>query len=577
MNFFIHWRYPGTWKLFRLDDRLLLIIFGMVVGVCSGVASVALNRSLAAMLEWLHPFRHIWWGFLLPGLGAALSSIFLNKIMKEGAGHGVPEVIYSISRYRGLLRFRTSFSRLISSCLTIGSGGSAGPEAPVVISGAAIGSNIAKIFSLNDRQRVALVGCGAAGAISAIFNAPIAGMVFSMEVILNEWSAVNIIPVGIASVAGTEISRILQGNQIPFSHHQFNISFLDITACLGLAIVTAIASILFSRMINYVHERAEKVSLPAWVRAAVGGCVVGFLGFFLPVVLGEGYPSVRAAIEGAYTPGLAIVGLATLGKIVATALTLGSGGSGGIFAPCLVVGSFAGLTYHRALVFLWPHVAWTSEGCFALIGMAGLMSGVLQAPLTGIFLIVEVTGGYEVMLPLIIVAAISTTICHYVEPASFYLKDLVEKGTLCRPRTDAGILTNLCLDDLLDKDCIKVKKDMLLCDFLEAIKESPDNCYAVEDEETNDFVGIISLDEIKPYLPKSETCDTLTIGQIIDIGPVVASHDDEISEILHRMEAQQMNNIPVVANGKFIGMLSKTTLLEQYREELIAQTQYLKI
>ena len=506
-----------------------------------------------------------------------MSSIFLNKIMKEGAGHGVPEVIYSISRYRGLLRFRTSFSRLISSCLTIGSGGSAGPEAPVVISGAAIGSNIAKLFSLNDRQRVALVGCGAAGAISAIFNAPIAGMVFSMEVILNEWSAVNIIPVGIASVAGTEISRILQGNQIPFSHHQFNIGFLDITACLGLAIVTAIASILFSRMINYVHHRVDKVFLPAWVRAAVGGCVVGFLGFFLPVVLGEGYTPVRAAIEGTFTPGIAIVGLATLGKIVATALTLGSGGSGGIFAPCLVVGSFAGLTYHRALAFLWPHVAWASEGCFALVGMAGLMSGVLQAPLTGIFLIVEVTGGYEVILPLIIVAAISTTICYYVEPASFYLKDLVEKGTLCRPRTDAGILANLCLEDLVEKDCIKVKKDMMLCDFLEVIKESPNSCYAVEDEETGDFIGIISLDEIRPYLPKSETCETLTIGQIMNIGPVVASHDDELSEILHRMEAQNINNIPVVAHGRFIGILSKTTLLEHYREELIAQTHYHKI
>ena len=577
MSFLVHWRHPGTWKLFRLDDRLLLIIVGMVVGICSGLASVALNRSLAAMLEWLRPFRHIWWGFLLPGLGAALSSLFLNKIMKEGAGHGVPEVLYSISRHRGLLRFRTSFSRLISSCLTIGSGGSAGPEAPVVISGAAIGSNIARIFSLNDRQRVALVGCGAAGAISAIFNAPIAGMVFSMEVILTEWSAVNIIPVGIASVAGTQISRILQGNQIPFSHHQFNLDLVDITACLGLAIVTAIASILFSRMINYVHKLTNEISLPAWVRAGAGGCVVGFIGFFLPVVLGEGYPSVRAAIDGVFAPGLAIVGLATLGKIVATALTLGSGGSGGIFAPCLVVGSFAGLTYHRALAFIWPHVAWTSEGCFALVGMAGLMSGVLQAPLTGIFLIVEVTGGYEVILPLIIVAAISTTICHYVEPASFYLKELVEKGALRRPRTDAGILVNLSLKELVEKDCLRVTAAMLLRDFLEAIREWPNNCYPVEDEESGDFLGMISLDDIRPYLLKSEMYDTVTIGQIMDIGPVVASPDDDLSEILDRMEAQYLSDIPVVANGKFIGMLSKKTLLEHYRQELIAQTRHLKI
>jgi CIC family chloride channel protein len=577
MNTWRRWRYPGSWNLFRLDDRLLLIIVGIIVGICSGLASVALNRSLAAMLEWLRPFRHIWWAFVLPGIGAALSSLFLDKIMNEGAGHGVPEVIYSVSRHRGLLRFRTSFSRLISSCLTIGSGGSAGPEAPVVISGAAIGSSIARFFSLNDSQRVALVGCGAAGAISAIFNAPIAGMVFSMEVILTEWSAVNIIPVGIASVAGTQISRILQGNQIPFVHRQFNLDLVDIVACLGLAIVTAVASIVFSRMVSYLHEMSHKVSWPAWARAGAGGCVVGFIGIFLPVVLGEGYPPVKAAIEGVFQPGLVVAGLVTLVKIVVTAVTLGSGGSGGIFAPCLVVGSFAGLSYHRALSFIWPHMAWTSEGCFALVGMAGLMSGVLQAPLTGIFLIVEVTGGYEVILPLIIVAAISTTICHYVEPASFYLKELVEKGPIRRPRTDAGILANLSLKELVEKDCIRVTQDMLLGDFLEAIRESPNNCYPVEDTETGHFLGMISLEDIKPYLLNSEMYDTVTLGQIMDIGPVVASPDDDLSEILRRMEAQYLSAIPVVAKGKFMGMLSKATLLEQYREELIAQTRQLKI
>jgi len=226
MRIFQSWRYPANWTIFRLDDRLLLILVAIIVGSCSGVAAVILNRALMAMFNWFHHLRHYWWVFVLPAIGAALSSLFLEKIVKEGAGHGVPEVIYSVSRYGGLLRFRSSFSRIISSALTIGSGGSAGPEAPVVISGAAIGSNIAKYFSLNDRQRVTLVGCGAAGAISSIFNAPIAGMVFAIEVIIGEWKSVNIVPIAIASVAGTEISRILQGNQIPFSHRLFHITFL---------------------------------------------------------------------------------------------------------------------------------------------------------------------------------------------------------------------------------------------------------------------------------------------------------------------------------------------------------------
>ena len=343
------WRYPANWAIFRLDDRLLLILMAVIVGNCSGLASVILNRSLLAMSEWLHHFRSHWWVFVLPAIGAALSSLFLEKVVKEGAGHGVPEVIYSVSRYGGLLRFRSSFSRLISSCLTIGSGGSAGPEAPVVISGAAIGSNIAKYFSLNDRQRVTLVGCGAAGAISSIFNAPIAGMVFAIEVIVGEWKSVNIVPIAIASVAGTEISRILQGNQIPFGHHLFKIDLLNVFACIGLAVLSAAASILLTRMLRSMHTVSHKVSGPLWLKAAIGGCAVGIIGLFLPVVLGEGYHAVEALIGGIYAKGLAFVALASFAKIAATALTLGWGGSGGIFAPCLVIGSLVGVTYHHFL------------------------------------------------------------------------------------------------------------------------------------------------------------------------------------------------------------------------------------
>ena len=389
-----------------------MILSGAFVGVCSGLAAVALSRALLTMLSWLEPYRQYGWAFLLPAAGAALSSIFLNKIVKEGAGHGVPEVIYSVSRYGGLLRLRSSYSRLISSFLTIGSGGSAGPEAPVVMSGSAIGANIARLFNLNDRQRVVLVGCGAAGAISAIFNAPIAGMIFSMEVILGEWAAANLIPIAIAAVAGTQTSYFLQGKQIPFAHRMFDINPVDIFACIGLALFTAAASILLTRTIRTVHHRADQLRLPAWVKAALGGCAVGLIGLQMPMVLGEGYHAIESMIAGHFRGGIALVCLAGLAKILATSLTLGSGGSGGIFAPCLVIGSLVGLTYHRLLVFLWPQVGWVHEGCFALLGMAGMVSGILQAPLTGIFLIVDITGGYEVILPLIVVSAISSNAKH---------------------------------------------------------------------------------------------------------------------------------------------------------------------
>ena len=571
MRFLKHWYRPGNW-MFRVDDRLLLMFIGMIVGGCSGLAALALNRSLVTMLEWLHPYRHLWWAFVLPATGATLSSLFLNKVIKEGAGHGVPEVIYSVSRYGGLMRFRSSYSRLISSCLTIGSGGSAGPEAPVVMSGAAIGSNIAKFFSLNDRQRITIVGCGAAGAIGSIFNAPIAGMVFTIEVILGEWTAMNIVPIAVAAVAGTEVSRILQGNQIAFSHRQFSIDLTDIFACIGLAIVTAAASVLLTRMLRSMHKVSAKTKLPLWLRAALGGSAVGAIGIFFPTVLGEGYHSIQQMIEGTFSQGLAIAAFITLAKILATSLTLGWGGSGGIFAPALVIGSIAGLTYHRAITLLWPSVDWVNEGCFALLGMAGLISGMLQAPLTGIFLIVEITGGYGVILPLIIVSATSSTLCHYIEPASFYLKELVDKGQLLRPGTDARVLSDLSVRELLEKDCISVSPDMLLRDFIRIVKKSHRNYFPVEDGETGQFMGMIHLDDIRPYLFDPVMYDAVVLEQLMNPQVKAVHPDDDLTEVIQMMDDNRLFSMPVIANDRFMGMISKATLLDQYRKELMVQT-----
>ena len=572
MRFWKSWRYPAHWPVPRLDDRLLLILAGAVVGTSSGLAAVALNRSLLWMLKSLLAYRHFWWSFLMPAAGAALSSLFLEKIVKEGAGHGVPEVIYSVSRRGGLLRFRSSYSRLVSSFLTIGSGGSAGPEAPVVMSGAAIGSSIARLFRLNERQRVTLVGCGAAGAISSIFNAPIAGLVFTVEVVLGEWTALNIVPIAIASVAGAQISRILQGNQIAFAHRQFPVDLLDSLATVGLAAFTAAASILLTWALRRSHGVSTRLPLPLWLRAACGGAVVGLIGFFFPVVIGEGYHWIREMIEGAFVSGFGLALLFVLAKITATAFTLGWGGSGGIFAPCLVIGSLVGLTYHRLLQILWPAADWINEGCFALLGMAGLISGMLQAPLTGIFLITEITGGYGVILPLIIVSTLSTTICHYLEPASFYLKELVERGQLLRPGTDGRVLTDLSVAELLEKDCIAVAPDMLLGDFIEILQKSRRNYFPVEDPATGNFLGMVHLDDIRPYLFNAGLYHAVLLGQIMKTGIETVHPDDDLPEILERMDANRLYSMPVVANERFLGMISKATLLDRYRKELKVQT-----
>lgn len=553
---------------------MLLILMGIVVGNCSGLAAVFLNRSLTFLLESFQPYRHDPWAFVLPAIGASLSSLFLNKILKEGAGHGVPEVIYSVSRYGGLIRFRSSYSRLVSSCLTIGFGGSAGPEAPIVMSGSAIGSNIARFFSLNERQRVTLVGCGAAGAISAIFNAPIAGLVFTVEVILGEWSSRQIIPIAIAAVAGTEVSRQLMGNNIVFDHRGFDIGLIDITASFGLAVFCAFASVLFTRTLRGMHRLSAKVPARPWVRAAMGGCMVGAIGMVLPVVLGEGYHSIQQMIDGKFAPGFWFVTVALAAKVLATGLTLGWGGSGGIFAPALVIGSLSGLTFHRGIAWLWPSVAWVDEGCFALLGMAGLIGGMLQAPLTGIFLIVEITGGYGVILPLIIVSAVASTASQYIEPASFYLKELIEKGQLLRPGTDARVLSDLSVEELLEKDCISVPPEMLLRDFVRIVQKSHRNFFPVEDPETGIFLGLIHLDDIRPYLFDPGLYDVVILEQIMNREVETVNLHDDLSQVLRRMDAGRLFSMPVVFNHRFMGMISKATLLDKYRKELRVQTDF---
>jgi len=555
-----------------MDERLFLIAIAIFVGACGGLAAVALNRLLFTLHEILRPLHIHWYAFVLPACGAALSSLFLGHIVKEGAGHGVPEVIYSVSKRGGLLRLRSSFSRLISSTLTIASGGSAGPEAPVVMSGASIGSNVAKIFALNDRQRVTIVGCGAASAISSIFNAPIAGIVFSVEVILGEWTTINLIPIAIASVIGTEVSRLMQGNQIPFSHHRFNATLLDILASVGIALLAGLSSVLFARLLNGTIKKSRDLVAHDWIRAALGGACVGLLGLSFPSVLGEGYDVVRTIIENEYQSGLLLVALATVAKIVATSLTIGTGGSGGIFAPCLVIGSLGGLAYQRGLAFFWPSVPWAEEGFFAMLGMAGVMSGTLQAPLTGIFLIVEVTGSYEVILPLILVSAVSATLCHYMEPVSFYYRELVSQGQLLRPRTDARLLADLNISELIEKDYIVVRENMRLRDMIPVIEQASRDYFPVEDSKTGDFLGLIRLKDVRPYLFNPGLYDAVILGEIMDTNVPHVSPFDDMKEVLELMDQTHSQSLPVVHRNKFLGMVSKVTILDRYRKELIVQT-----
>ncbi len=559
-------------KFFLFDDRLVLMTAGAVVGIFAGLAAVALRLSLASVLEFFAPYRQYAWAFILPGIGALCSFLFLDKVMREGAGHGVPEVIYAVSRRGGLLRFRSTFSRLISSFLTIASGGSAGPEAPVVMSGSAIGSNIAKFLGLNDRQRMTLVGCGTAGAIASIFHAPVAGLIFSVEIILGEWKFVNIIPIAIAAVAGAQVCEAIIPTKELFQPPPFSVFTGDILGSIGLALFTAVISVIFTRTLRKVGGLAKRTPVSPWLRAMIGGCAVGSIGIFMPMVLGEGYHPIMEMVGGTFPMAFWLIFIGIFLKIFVTAMTLGWGGSGGIFAPCLVIGSLTGVVFYKAMMFIFPNAAVTSEGAYALLGMAGIMSGVMQAPLSSIFLIAEITGGYEAILLLLLVSSISSTLSHIIEPASFYFKDLIERGEFMRPGTDARILSDLSLNEIIDINYTAVSENMVFREFINIIRDSDRNHYPVISDETGDYLGLVRVSSIRKYALDPAFYDMIFLNQIMDTDMVTASFDDNLHDVLEFMEAFNIDHIPVVDHHRFSGMISKARILDLYRRELIMQT-----
>lgn len=565
----------------RYDDRLILIIAGAITGICSGVAAVFLAKSIHFITEFLYGGDFGWYCVFFPAFGAFLSSLVLYKIFRDEGAHGVPDVIYSVSKFGGALKLRSSISRLISSALTIGSGGSAGPEAPVVMSGASIGSNVARLFGLNSRQRVTLVGCGTAGAISAIFNAPVSGMIFTLEIIIGEWHSRNIIPIAVAAVAGAQTGWFLKGKKPVFAiEDAISFELHDIIACIGLAVFAGLASVLLTRTMRAMGRFTHGINLPVWCKAPIGGLMVGVLGLMYPHVLGEGYEGIQMMIQGKFDRPEFVVWFLFLPafylvlKSLSTSMTIEWGGSGGVFAPSLVVGAFTGVFYYRVLSFFIPGYIWAGEGCYALLGMTGLIAGIMQAPLTGIFLVVEITGGYGVILPLILVSAISSHFCRFFEPASIYLRSLVEEGKLLRPGTDERVLSDLTVRELLEKDCHVIGQHVVLRDLVLMLKETSRNYFPVKDEVTGKFVGMIHLNDIRPYLMDDLMYDNVFVYQIMHTDVQTIGYDEDLTDILELMDYNGLFSIPVVVGGYFEGMISKATLLDRYRKELRVQTAF---
>ncbi len=561
--------------LHKFGEKGLLIYISIIIGVAGSIAAVVLNLSVHTVFHKLEHFMNSWWGFIVPGAGAALAVIFLKYIVRDKSGHGIPAILYSITRKGGILRKWDMLSKMVASFLTVASGGSAGLEGPIVFTGSAVGSNISTFFKLTEKHRVILIGAGTAAAISAIFNAPLTGMVFALEVILSEWTVLTIIPVSIASITATQLSRLIMGDAPAFKTFFEGMGPFDLLLTVVLGIITGLISVLFSRTLEKGENIFEKLLKNPWVRALAGGIFVGLIFKLAPQTLGEGHNVIQQMISGeAITREPILILLLILGmKFLGSVFTLSSGGSGGIFAPSLFLGSTAGLCFGKLLNQFFPGT-FAGAQVFALTGMAGVIAGVLQAPLTGIFLITEISNGYGLILPLILVSIISMLVSSVFENGSIYTKQLIRENNLIRTGSDNRILAELELSDLLEKDCVTVPEDTVLKDFIETIKASRRNQFIVITEDTEEYLGIIFLHEVRHILFETELYNMVTVGEMMRTDIEAISNGSPLNDIVETFENSSSFTLPVIDSetGKYLGLVSKATLFTKYRQELIVQT-----
>jgi len=551
-----------------------ILLLALVVGLLAGGAAVALRSAVHLVFQSLETLRGSWWGPFLPAIGAAAGVAIVSLIFREAPGHGVPEAIRAVCRDGGRMRRRSVFSRWLGSLVNVSSGGSAGLEGPIVFSGSAVGSYLGSVWRFDERRRAVLLACGAAGGIAAVFNAPMTGMIFAMEIVLAEWSAFSILPVMMSAVAATELSRFWLGDIQPLPHAPFAMGVHDLVACGALGILAGLVSVAVVRAVRLVHEGT--VRLPGAPLAAPLSCglLVGVIGMAYPGAIGEGYGVARAAIHSELGPGLIFcMGLA-LAKVATTGLTIGSAAPGGLFAPSLVVGSVVGVGFGRTLrAFLPENLSFAGEGSFGLVGMSGLVAGVMQAPLTGIILVMEVTAGYDVILPLMIVSALSLVVVRRFERYSPYTVELAESGELLRPGTDRRILADVRVSETLDADATPVSDDMTLADFVEVVKTSRRNHFPVLRAESREFAGILELVRVRELLLDPALARVTLVGTVMDPDVPRIPLDASLADAMDTFEQAGAWGLPGVDGQRFAGLLSKSSLFDHYRRELIAQQQ----
>lgn len=577
---------PVRRLLQKLSERDVMIVLALFVGLSCGLAAVLLKTSI----EYIHHGITSWFTgevfnylyILYPGIGMLLAMLFVRYVVKDDIGHGVTKVLQAVSKNESKIRSHNVWTSMAASSVTIGFGGSVGAEAPIVYTGAAIGSNVARYMGLSYKNMTILLGCGAAGAVAGIFKAPLAGVLFTLEILLFNISMTSILPLLLSTISATVISYIFLGDKPPFECTISPFTMHNIPFYLILGLFGALCSVYFTRMTLWLEGKIKSIERP-YLRWGLSALALGLLIFLFPPLFGEGYGCLHELLNGGKIDlqGQTVLDfllkkewmipvffvLVLLLKVFSMSLTNAGGGVGGTFGPTLFIGAIAGFVVSRTINLI-AGTGMVPEQNFVLVGMAALMAGVMQAPMTAIFLIADMTGGYELLIPLILTSTVSYAITRAIEPYSIYTKRIAKKGELLTHDSDQAVLTLLKTGDLIEKDFMTVKIDATLGELVEVISKSSRNIFPVIDSRKH-FQGFVSLEDIRRDMFKTDQYKTLHVYNFMKSAPAYVYMDEKMDSVMNKFEKTGAWNLPVVDHDRtYIGFVSKSKIFSAYREQL---------
>ncbi|MBL7745140.1 MAG: chloride channel protein [Chitinophagaceae bacterium] len=571
----------------KINRVQYIMVIATLTGLFSGLTAVLLKTFVHYLQQWIKEIHVNRFAYLLfPAIGLFITVFVVRRFLGKQFERGIAMVLRAIARRSSFIPLSHTYQHVITSSVTVGLGGSAGLEAPIVATGSAIGSNTARISDLNYRERTLLIACGAAAGIAAVFNAPIAGVIFAIEVLLTETVVSYFIPLIISSVIGALCSKIILAEGALFNFVlQQHFDYRNVPAYIVLGMMAGLISLYYARSFKGMETQLHHWKLNPYAKAILGGVLLMGIYFVFPPLFGEGYESVKQLASG--TPEqvndnttlfslmdenvslIIFAGLIVLLKPIAAAITIGSGGNGGNFAPSLFAGSYLGFFFSKLL----NSTGWFKipEGNFSLAGMAGVLSGVMYCPLTAIFLIAEITNGYELFIPLMLVSSISFFIVKSYEPFSMETKKLAMEGQIFTHKKEKNILTSFSLQEILKDNYESIGIDKKMKDLIELIKKSEKNIYAVHDVKGR-FAGIIELNDIKEQLFRPEQHEKIMVRSLVKKPAAILQEDQEMHTVMEKFDITQSWYLPVLdKEKKFIGFISKTKLFNKYREALSSQ------